>query len=229
MSEKPGAFFDKVTETLLFGALTELLIVSGVLAARTPTVNFADFIFIAALALSELNLILFFHFTMLHACEPLSARMVSLALAIYLFAMNVMVMLPSMLPYRFFWIIGMAVLVAWKNRALVRRFKGSEVSTELRLWYANVLWTVAAVIIVAVGFYFLVDPRRRVALFELIIETRPLRFLPRYEAYVPGMFYVLYLGVAIRTFWRNAEKFFKGGEAWAKSLQDYCSAANLES
>jgi len=226
MSPKPGAFFDSLTETLLVGALTELLIVSGIVAARTPAVNVADFIFIAAIGLSELNLILFFHFTMPYACEPLSSRMVSLALAIYLFAMNVMVMLPSMLAYRFFWIIGMTALVAWKNRTLVKRFKGSEVWAELRLWYANVLWTMAAVIIVATGFYFLVDPRRRVTLFELIIETRPLRFLPRYEICVPGMFYVLYLGVAFRTFWRNADKFFKSGEAWAKSLQDCCSGAH---
>ena len=214
-------FFDRANELFVWFALPELLLTAG-MVART---SFVDAFFIAATLILELNLALFFHFILPNACEPLKSRMVSLGLAVYLVVMNGTFLLPVLLPYRFVWVFVLLVIVAYKDRDLAARFKDAPFAREMESWYGNVKWTLGATALGAVYFYFLMHPARRIALLEFLIDAQDIRLRDTYDVYVPASFYVLYLFTAIRSFWRNARKFYGSGREWAKALRRFCAEA----
>src|SRR3954447_7089688 len=89
--------FHEVCEKLLYVSLAALL---PSLVTLAKGLEIPDFVFLAAVLLTEINLGLFYHWVLPYAKEPPSYRTLSLVLVIYMYVTNGVLLVPSLLPYR---------------------------------------------------------------------------------------------------------------------------------
>ncbi|MFL6245564.1 MAG: hypothetical protein ACJ74H_06040 [Thermoanaerobaculia bacterium] len=169
-----------------------------------------DLLLIGGLLATLATLWLYLYWVLPYTCETAWDQVVSLGVAVLLFLLNYFVMVPELLPYRYFFVSAVMVPVWYKDSVWRKRFAGTQYEEVVDKWRRNMRFTFAGSMFGAVLFAALLHPALQVSITKALFG-QALKGNRAYEIAVAAVFSAVFLATSVRSCMRNFEYFTARG------------------
>lgn len=169
-----------------------------------------DLLLIGGLLATLASLWLYLYWVLPYTGETPWDQVVSLGVTVSLFLMNYFVMVPELLPYRYFFVAAVILPVWYKDSVWRKRFAGTQYEPVVDRWRRNMRFTFTGTLFGACLFAVLLHPTLQASITKALFG-QALKATRVYEIAVAAVFSATFLATSVRSCMRNFYYFTKHG------------------